>query len=214
MPFKEETVLMSLSCTSNPSPAKDGHPYSKRSFHESPLDAIIYFRFHVQSFHTMPLEEAITFSLFLHRRSLLKLIQARPRHSTHPVKWDTWGPSVSRLLDSRVISQWTTTTSGERYVSLNHGGTEIIVLDFNPERIKALQEQTVREDEQFAVTDESSFIHGSLTSPVQSKLPYAYYKRKDLGPFNSILIDGERLLGLRRVRPPICFLLICVLTTL
>lgn len=200
---------MGLSCSSKPGPTINGNPHSNRPFHELPLDAIVFFRVQVQSFDVMPLEDPIFFSVFIHRRSLLELCTSPTTPGTLHIPWDAWGAQVSRLLTSDVVvPQWLTATAGERYVALN-GKTEIIVLDFNPARVKALAEQgydntSTDNGEDLSIWTErgtSCFIHGSLERPVPSQLPYACYKRKNIGPFDGILVDGERLLGLQVCSP-------------
>ncbi|KAF9459890.1 hypothetical protein BDZ94DRAFT_1267315 [Collybia nuda] len=205
LPFKEDTVLMGLTCLSVPNPVTHGTPHSNRPFHESPSDAIIYFIVHIQSFDVVPLEDPIFLLVFVHRRSLLELCYNATTPPENGIPWREWGPSITRLITSDVVTpQWHSTMSGERFVALN-GNSEIIALDFNPARAKVLEAAVDGgigaddNDDYYTKTERavSSFSHSSLEYPVLSELPYTYYKRKNMGPFDSLLVDGERFLGLR-----------------
>jgi hypothetical protein len=198
-------ILMSFSCSSKHNPDTYGAPYCSRPFQESSFDAIVFIKVQMQSFHVTPLPASVAFSIFVHRRSLLRLCNPPEKSDVAPIPWDTWGPPITRLLDSEVVApQWLTSTAGERYAALN-GQTEVVVLDFNHTRIKLLEDEGYGEIETnrggdlytWIKREPSHFIHDSLDNSISSALPYACHKLKNMGPFDSLLLDEERILGLR-----------------
>jgi len=111
------------------------------------------------------------------------------------VPWTFWGPRVTRWFHTDDIpTRWITTSAGQRCVIYSEGdGVEakpsLTVFDFN------VGSSTSRATRSGA---EPSQIGGEMFSdPVSSSLPFVTFTLEDLPVFDGVLMDEERLLGLK-----------------
>ena len=110
-PFKEGHFISMLSCRGEPNPVTGGLPYSTRPYHPSAMDAIIIFNLRVQGMGVVVPWNS--FSIFAHRRALLKLcldITSPLTDGNVPlIPWAQWGPSITRWLGGGVLpTRWIT----------------------------------------------------------------------------------------------------------
>lgn len=204
-PFKEGHFISMLSCRGEPNPVTGGLPYSTRPYHPSAMDAIIIFNLRVQGMGVVVPWNS--FSIFAHRRALLKLcldITSPLTDGNVPlIPWAQWGPSITRWLGGGVLpTRWITTTSGQRCVfRLARSGDEpsspIVVFDFNPTSVKRAAVAEASSRRIACVPGPTEIIHRSFEAPIVSALPYACYVSPDVFDYDGLLMDEERLIGLQ-----------------
>jgi hypothetical protein len=132
-----------------------------------------------------------------------------------PLPWAAWGPAVTRWFESDHASiRWITTTSGQRAVAMEEGTpTPIIVRDFNPYTVRSArgraaasgQERGCNWSEQLPngnrvrlKVEESVLAAGSVfEEDVRSSLPYVEVATRAEYRYEGVLIDEERILGLK-----------------
>ncbi|KAG6867361.1 hypothetical protein C0993_003846, partial [Termitomyces sp. T159_Od127] len=220
-PLSRTHILLTSLCRAEPNPAPSGTPYSRQPSHPAPADAIAVFS--VRGVHRATMHTD-TFTLFVHRRSLLRLVRARhPDHSAravaaHPlahVPWDQWGAQSARMFAATPSAlAWITTTAGQRCaVDLTRPWEDdddddegsaareqtVTVLDFNPGAVRRLCDA---DDPSVVVhLDESVIEHEMFEEPVKTCLPYVSrvlsLKNDSDVPFKGVLLDEERLLGIK-----------------
>ncbi|KAF5380137.1 hypothetical protein D9615_006303 [Tricholomella constricta] len=130
------------------------------------------------------------------------------------VPWHAWGPPLTRWMDAAdTPTRWITTSAGTRCVlssELGDAGEEnenerVRVLDFNPFVVRRCAAAKAAEAEYGegaqVVMGTSVLDHGAFEAPIVSALPYVCFApRRDLAlgfDFDGVLMDEERLLGLR-----------------
>ncbi|KAG6888854.1 hypothetical protein C0995_005275 [Termitomyces sp. Mi166 len=211
-------ALITSLCRAEPNPTPSGTPHSTQPFHPISEDSIVIFSFRGVHRSTMRLD---TFTMFVHRSSLLNLILAKKPDCSPDailafrmvvlVPWDQWGPTMTRIFEATNVSlAWITTTAGQRCaVNLTQSEEEeaaeqtVTVLDFNPCTVKKLSKEAVEmEDPSRTVTlNESVIEHEMFEAPVKTSLPYVSrtftLKNDSNVPFKGVLLDEERLLGIK-----------------
>ncbi|KAI0937664.1 hypothetical protein AcV7_003637 [Taiwanofungus camphoratus] len=142
--------------------------------------------------------------------------------SSSKVPWKAWGPSVCRWFDAHdLVTRWITTTCGQRYVTITRRTpARIRVLDFNQLSIRRL----MHEKRHVMVENHTSepetpctphyvdpetqagvyFVLGAenlssevFEEEVTSALPYMATTTFQVYEYESVLIDEERLIGLK-----------------
>ncbi len=139
-----------------------------------------------------------------------------PAPETVQVPWEAWGASATRWFEGDPASmRWITTTAGQRAVTMEDGDlTPIIVRDFNPYAVRSARaraaavghlQQRCDWSEDLpngnVVTlkvDDSVLAAGSVfKDDVRSSLPYVEVVTRAVYRYEGVLIDEERILGLK-----------------
>ena len=139
-----------------------------------------------------------------------------PRSETVQVPWEAWGPSATRWFEGDPASmRWITTTAGQRAVTMeDRPSTPIIVRDFNPYAVcsararaaaSAYLQQRCDWSEDLPngnvmtlKVDDSVLAAGSVfKDDVRSSLPYVEVVTRAEYRYEGVLIDEERILGLK-----------------
>lgn len=129
--------------------------------------------------------------------------------------WAAWGPAVTRWFESDHASiRWITTTSGQRAVTMEEGPpTPIIVRDFNPYTVRSARaraaasgqsrgcnwsERLQNGNRMTLKVEESVVLAGSVfVEDVRSSLPYVEVATQAEYRYEGVLVDEERILGLK-----------------
>lgn len=140
-----------------------------------------------------------------------------PAPETAPhVPWDAWGVAATRWFEGDPASmRWITTTAGQRAVTMEDGAsTPIIVRDFNPYAVRSAQarataaghsqqqrdwiEHLPNGNVMMLRVDDSVLSAGSVfKDDVRSSLPYVEVVTRAEYRYQGVLIDEERILGLK-----------------
>ncbi|KAH9939181.1 hypothetical protein B0H21DRAFT_757168 [Amylocystis lapponica] len=209
--LSDSSILYRMWCRSEPNPMGSTTRYGsdgEHPFRSNAADAIVAFSLYILHHDG----ESHSFSLIVHRSALLAQVpgdvsaSGSPRSQPPVVLWDHWGPPVCRWFDTRdIVTRWITTTCGQRYVvTMRHLPAFISVLDFNQKAIRR------RPQEEQLGTRESRSGNGvcarlavdRLWSPVfkdivHSCLPYIVTTTAQKYDYECVLIDEERLIGLK-----------------
>jgi hypothetical protein len=144
-----------------------------------------------------------------------------PSPATVQVPWEAWGPAATRWFEGDPASmRWITTTAGQRAVTMEDGApTPIIVRDFNPYAVRSTRARasasggdsqqpsdwtkdlpngnrmTLKVED--SVLDAGSVFKGD----VRSSLPYVETVTRAEYRYEGVLIDEERILGLKVKSP-------------
>lgn len=132
------------------------------------------------------------------------------------VPWETWGTSTTRWFEGDPASmRWITTTAGQRAVTMeDRASTPIIVRDFNPYAVRSacaraaagghLQQRCNWSEDlpngnlMTVKVDDSVLAAGSVfKDDVRSSLPYVEVVTRTEYFYEGVLIDEERILGLK-----------------
>ena len=200
-------------------------PPSDRPFRDKGEDAIIIFNILYRHFSGM---DRLTF--IVHRRALLAHIPAEHRacvpFSSPPgptptpvqVPWSEWGPTVTRWFEGDNTSTcFITRAAGQRAVTLeNMTPTPIIVRDFNPYAVRAARalaptngrlkqgnwSKELPNGNQMTLNVEDRVLTaGSIfKEDVRSSLPYVEIMTQSEYDYEGVVIDDERIMGLK-----VCF---------
>ncbi|KAG1834914.1 hypothetical protein DFJ58DRAFT_821238 [Suillus subalutaceus] len=142
------------------------------------------------------------FFLFFKNNTPLRYIRKyREQGETNPleVPWEEWGPRESRMLHHQVPYQWLRYVHGYRVVfPLQSGNMQ--VLDFNVRKTKRhVFPQQPDSKASIEVIDYPSIIlsDGIFSGPVETSLPYRVCRRDELKGFSGVMIDEQRLIGLK-----------------
>lgn len=142
------------------------------------------------------------FFLFFENRTPLGYIQKyREQRETSPfeVSWEEWGPHKSRMLHHQVPYQWLRYVHGHRVVfPLLSGSME--VLDFNVRKTKRNVFPPQPDSKAIIeVVDYPSTIWSDMIfpKPIETNLPYRICRRDELKGFSGVMIDEQRLVGLK-----------------
>lgn len=139
-----------------------------------------------------------------------------PAPETVRVPWETWGPATTRWFEGDPASmRWITTTAGQRAVTMEEGAsTPIIVRDFNPYAVRSARarasasghsqkrcdwiEDLPNGNRMKLKVEESVVDAGSVfKDDVRSSLPYVEVVTRAEYRYEGVLIDEERILGLK-----------------
>jgi hypothetical protein len=132
------------------------------------------------------------------------------------VPWAEWGVAATRWFEGDPASmRWITTTAGQRAVTMEDVGspTPIIVRDFNPYMVRSARggvsangrpqgynwSAQLPNGNRMAVKVEESVLNaGSVfKEDVRSSLPYVEIVTRAEYRYEGVLIDEERILGLK-----------------
>jgi hypothetical protein len=177
---------------------------------------------HVGQFH---FPETRPFTFIVHRRALIAQIpsayRAYPPFCSIPeplaaqVPWAAWGPDVTRWFEGDPASmRWITTTAGQRAVTMEDGApTPIIVRDFNPYAVRSARARAAASDQSqrcnwsellpngnrmMLKVEDTVLLAGSVfKEDVRSSLPYVEVATQAEYRYEGVLIDEERILGLK-----------------
>ncbi|KAG1769125.1 hypothetical protein EV702DRAFT_1140109 [Suillus placidus] len=142
------------------------------------------------------------FFLFLKNSTPLRYIRKyheQGETSSFDVPWEEWGPHESRMLHHQVPYQWLRYVHGYRVVFPLLSGS-MQVLDFNVRKTKRhvfpLQPDSKASIE---VIDFPSIICSGciFSGPIETSLPYRVCRRDELKGFSGVMIDEQRLIGLK-----------------
>ena len=208
-------------------------PSSDRPFRDKAEDAIIIFNMSYNNYSpSEDREDWLTF--IVHRRALLAHIPMAHRTCTPfcslpapipavvQVPWSEWGPPATRFLtENSSTTCWITTTAGQRAVTLEgRMPSPIIMRDFNPYAVRAARalaaekgrseqgnwSQQLPNGNQMTLTVEDSVLTAGFIfkEDVRSSLPYVEVVTQDEYHYNGVMIDDQRILGLRVSLGPLC----------
>jgi len=207
---------------SGPSPFAIPAP-SDRPFRDKAEDAIVMFTL----FTFTPNRGRCQFTFIVHRHALFAHIPAAlracapfcsaPRPAPPPVQvpWAAWGVPATRWFEGDPASmRWITTTAGQRSVTMENGGlTPIIVRDFNPYAVRAARalaaasgnshkgnwsKELPNGNRMTLKVEDSVIAAGSeFEEDVRSSLPYVEIVTQAKYRYEGVLIDEERILGLK-----------------
>ena len=229
-PLAENASLYHYYCRSEPNPTGSGPisvpPPSDRPFRDKAEDAIVIFN--MSYTHLGTRVNWLTF--IVHRRALLAHIPAahracapfcsppEPTFAVVQVPWSAWGPPATRLFIGNFTPMyWISTTAGQRAVMMEVVlPSPIIVQDFNPYAVRAAlalaaesgQSQQgdwskqLPDGDRMTLTVEDSVLTAGLIfkEDVRSSLPYVEIVTQNDYWYNGVMMDDERILGLR-----VCF---------
>jgi len=152
----------------------------------------------------------------VHRTCALFCSTPEPPPETVQVAWEAWGTTATRWFEGDPASmRWITTTAGQRAVTMEDGAsTPIIVRDFNPYAVRSAraraaagghlqQRRDWSEDLPNGNTmtlkvNDSVLAAGSVfKDDVRSSLPYVEVVTLAEYCYEGVLIDEERILGLK-----------------
>lgn len=142
------------------------------------------------------------FFLFFKNSTPLRYIRKyREQGEANPiaVRWEEWGPRESRMLQHQVPYQWLRYVHGYRVVFPLLSG-HMQVLDFNVRKTKRhVFPQQPDSKASIEVVDYPSAIvsDGIFPGPVETSLPYRVCRRDELKGFSGVMIDEQRLIGLK-----------------
>ncbi|KAK7046238.1 hypothetical protein R3P38DRAFT_2607120 [Favolaschia claudopus] len=194
-----DTSIRSFQCRGSPNPRTTTTSPSSASFVPRTWDALLMFSLQVGN-HT-------TFSdhlLIVDRPRFFGAIQNAREENPEGVEWDDWGPDCCRWLNAQELStQYITTTSGRRMVTIAHDAFErpapITIMDFNPSSVRAHWHLGVVEREKATSrVVEASTQHLELFArPIASGLPYLEIVSKERFDYGAVLINDENVIGTR-----------------
>ncbi|KAF9459891.1 hypothetical protein BDZ94DRAFT_985969 [Collybia nuda] len=205
-------VISRISCRCEPNPSVYGTPFSTQSFQSSPLDAIAMFTIHIQPLN---IPSDISFMIFVHRRSLLRLCPSNTGvilDRSVKTPWMAWGPPVTRCFNmNSLVTRWTATAAGQRYTMFLAESASLVYLDFNPVRTRRLRlvRGKKRPTEPHIIPRESGKVrswfetkpntirHHAFMYPVASHLPYMVCSLDKAHGYDGVLMDEQRLIGLK-----------------
>jgi hypothetical protein len=154
-----------------------------------------------------------------------------PAPETLQVPWEAWGASATRWFEGDPASmRWITTTAGQRAVTMVDGAsTPIIVRDFNPYAVRSARaraaagghsqqrcdwiEDLSNGNVMTLKVDDSVLAAGTVfNDDVRSSLPYVEVVTRAEYRYDGVLIDEERILGLKvctteNCRFPVCLVI-------
>ena len=132
------------------------------------------------------------------------------------VPWEAWGSSATRWFEGDLASiRWITTTAGQRAVAMEDGAsTPIIVRDFNPYAVRSARaraaasvhlqqhcdwsENLPNGNQMTLKVNDNVIAAGSVfEDDVRSSLPYVEIVTLKEYRYHGVMIDEERILGLK-----------------
>ncbi|ESK93925.1 hypothetical protein Moror_12973 [Moniliophthora roreri MCA 2997] len=129
--------------------------------------------------------------------------------SDEGVRWARWGRPITRWFHGRSITtDWITTTCGQRFVLISpqaHTMAQpVIVLDFNQHHCKQLRHRETlggpKEQHRVWLAEEPDNISrlNVFKEEVMGLLPYVATKSAEVYGYHGVLMDDERIIGLKR----------------
>ncbi|KAL0567963.1 hypothetical protein V5O48_014031 [Marasmius crinis-equi] len=208
-----------ISCRSEPNPtAPNATLRSDRPFHASADDAIVLLHLRIHG-----IGEISLVTVFVHRDALLKLAEDGPEidvvGTVVPKPWHEWAPEITFCHDcgGDIPSRWITTTCGQRYVlfPIDMGNSDddpdnissnVVVLDFGKANVRKVEQENTRKK-----CDREGYgpivKRGPHYLPAESQklftddmvcyLPYVETRTREKFNFNGVLMDEERVIGIK-----------------
>ncbi|KIM38660.1 hypothetical protein M413DRAFT_75813 [Hebeloma cylindrosporum] len=159
-------------------------------------------------------------TFIVHRNALRALVDEYAGNNSEEeggviiVPWATWGPPITRWFNLAGYSGgWITVTAGQRYVvmpqdwSLSGVGVPMYVLDFNGENVNRYYANAEggnalilsKNEKSGEVCCSSCKVQptGIFAEPVCGALPYVGCTSKARYTFDGVLLDEERVIGLK-----------------
>ncbi|KAJ7165015.1 hypothetical protein C8R46DRAFT_1097901 [Mycena filopes] len=183
-------TIRTMTARGEPNPSVSGRRNRNVPFHSSAEDSIILFHliFPAAPGHLRP-----EFIFFVHRRALLALLAGN--QGEEKVNYADWGPDICRWINTEgVVTDWITTTSGQRCVILpiHHAPTSFILFDFNPHTVRASTSRIPPEDDPFV-------DYGLFGEPVGSRLPvHVARTREKTSAYSGVSMDDQRIIAFKR----------------
>jgi len=143
-----------------------------------------------------------------------------PLHAVLHVPWSEWGPPSTRLLTGNSATmhcQWISTTAGQRAATMeDRMPSPIIIRDFNPYAVCAARALAVENGQseqgnwsqqlpngnRMTLNVEDSVLAAGFIfkEDVRSSLPYVEVMTQDEYPYHGVMVDDQRILGLKSSR--------------
>ena len=201
-------------------------PPSDRPFRDKAEDAIVIFNMSYNHDHS-PWARRDWLTFIVHRRALLAHIPTAhrtcapfcslpaPIPAVVQVPWSEWGPPATRLFTGNSAAMhWITTTAGQRAVKLeDRMPSPIIVRDFNPYAVSAARalaaengqseqgnwSQQLPNRNRMTLNVEDSVLTAGFIfkEDVRSSLPYVEVVTQDEYHYSGVMMDDQRILGLK-----------------
>jgi hypothetical protein len=120
------------------------------------------------------------------------------------LEWASWGPPVSRWLDTEgVANLWITSAWGQRYVQISAlpGPSPIRILDFNPYHVRrclsgAIPLESPTATLEVRVRKEQLVFADVFAEEVWSELPYVQCTSKATFDYHDLMMDERAIVGL------------------
>jgi hypothetical protein len=226
-PLARRAKVTSLSCHGESNPTGSGPlaiPVpSNRPFRDKAEDAIMMFTLFI---HAHLIDRKYPFTFIAHRHALFAHIPAAhracapfcsppvPMPALAQVPWSAWGPATTRWFQTMPWGSLNLRTAGQRAVALDYTmQTPITLRDFNPYAVRTAralatasgQSQQGNWSKQLPngnsmslkVEDTVIAARSIFKEDVRSSLPYIEIVPKTEYEYDDILIDEERILGLK-----------------
>ncbi|KAJ3997265.1 hypothetical protein F5050DRAFT_1753453 [Lentinula boryana] len=216
-------MVSEFACRGAPNPIISSCDTS-RPFHSSPTEAIMVFHLTISPLHP---RVPIPFVFFAHRYTFLEFLskaELQPEPRLAPVPWSEWGPPKTRWLRARSIpTEWITTTSGQRYAYVSTQAPlpqPVVVLDFNQNHVRRVNANIKNQifpyhgifpNEMITTNvaglakrvwiDESRDTYEKMrvfAEDVGGYLPYVAVKSAQTYGFHGVLMDDERIIGIKK----------------
>ncbi|KAJ3869354.1 hypothetical protein EV359DRAFT_30136 [Lentinula novae-zelandiae] len=204
-------MVSEFACRGAPNPILSSCDTS-RPFHSSPIESIMVFHLTIS-----PLDPRIPipFVFFAHRRTFLEILakaKLDPEPRTTPIPWSGWGPPKTRWLRARSIpTEWITTTSGQRYAYVSTHAPAlpqpVVVLDFNQNHVRKVIANMknhvppyhgVFPNEMITTDTKDTYEKMKVfAEDVGGYLPYVAVKSVQTYEFHGVLMDDERIIGIK-----------------
>lgn len=114
------------------------------------------------------------------------------------IPWDAWGSSIAAWLPYDTNHRWSLTTHGQRFVYLPSEDERFIrVRDYNPYKVKKMLAKTELPANVTIVREEAEYAPGRFEVEVHSRVPYVEYVMKSKPSYDGVMIDEERIIGMR-----------------
>ncbi|KAH7907612.1 hypothetical protein BJ138DRAFT_1159727 [Hygrophoropsis aurantiaca] len=117
------------------------------------------------------------------------------------IPWEKWGPTNTRFLYQPSLFQWLRYVHGKRVVipTYNDHGHTMEVLDFNVKATARQLVQRLKASTWIQTVTEGSRIAAEtvFASTVTTFLPYRALNTEEFSGFSGMMIDDERLVGLK-----------------
>ncbi|KAF8880303.1 hypothetical protein BD779DRAFT_1549510, partial [Infundibulicybe gibba] len=204
-------LIFGIGCRGEPTPPGLRSSLNfDRPFRTSSQQAIIIFHMYIHSF-LVP-DSRFNLTLVVHRHSLVDLINKHPPllssegHIQQPVPWESWGPSLARwFVSNETSTRWITRSAGQRFASISSTAARhpcpITIYDFNPHNVAKMKSYLEHNPNpnMFYVDGEEELEDegGIFKDPVRSALPYCGTRSEGTHEYNAVLMDEERLLGIK-----------------
>ncbi|TEB26755.1 hypothetical protein FA13DRAFT_1010701 [Coprinellus micaceus] len=182
-----------LSCRAEPNPMganrfrgtkNHAERRQQRPYRCKAEDAIIIFNVRIQPLHAGPhpvvaLGFSHVYTFFVHRKSILQIVEEQKQREAMPptididfpsnsllfpppIIWDQWGQKITRWIEADdMATRWITTTSGQRAALISSharssqgSGSPIVVMDFNPWSVKKVQHALLKKKRKLEATAE------------------------------------------------------------